>query len=100
MRSELSEKSEILDVRYVAEAIRVASYIHADLIRIHPFIDGNGRIGRVSLDWHLLASGLPMSVAFHIPSEEYRDALNGYYATGRIELISDLVLRVFSFAMT
>jgi fido (protein-threonine AMPylation protein) len=89
-----------LDIRYVREAVKIAGFIHADLIRIHPFLDGNGRVARLALDWVLLTLGFPCVAAFHIPAQEYRDALNEYYLTGDIDPLIDIVLRALSIGLS
>lgn len=94
---EAQARASELDIHLIREAVRIAAYVHADLIRIHPFIDGNGRVGRLVLDWILLNFGFPCFCAFHIPAQEYRDALNHYYATHDIDPLVDLVLRAISF---
>lgn len=91
LQSEVAE----LDIRFADESVRSACYIHADLIQIHPFVDGNGRVGRLVLDWFLLRAGFPV-VAFHFPKKEYIDALNYYYRTNDIEPLVVLVLREYS----
>jgi fido (protein-threonine AMPylation protein) len=39
-----------------------AAFHHAWLERIHPFVDGNGRVGRLILNWMLLQRGYPPAV--------------------------------------
>ncbi len=97
--NELLSRAAELDIHFVREAVRIAVYVHADLIRIHPFIDGNGRIGRLAMDWILLRLGFPNCVAFHVPAQEYRDVLNYYYAKRDIDPLVDLVLRALSFGL-
>jgi Fic family protein len=36
-----------------------AIYLHHELIRIHPFLDGNGRITRIAKNWLLMYSLYP-----------------------------------------
>ena len=39
--------------------IKKAAYIHHELVRIHPFIDGNGRVGRLITNLYLMKIGYP-----------------------------------------
>ena len=44
--------------------IELAAWTHAEFVRIHPFIDGNGRTSRLLMNYQLLIHGyLPISVA-------------------------------------
>ncbi|MDD2293885.1 MAG: Fic family protein [Bacteroidales bacterium] len=37
--------------------IKIAAYLHDELVRIHPFIDGNGRTSRLLMNLYLLRHG-------------------------------------------
>ena len=65
-------------------AIEGAVRIHADLIKIHPFEDGNGRVGRLNINYWLRSLNFPALIALS-PKREYINALNHYYDTGQIE---------------
>lgn len=39
-----------------------ARAVHVEFEDIHPFIDGNGRVGRMLYNWHLLKMGLPIHI--------------------------------------
>ena len=39
-----------------------AALLHADLVRIHPFVDGNGRTARLVMNLELMKSGYPIVV--------------------------------------
>ncbi len=53
----LSEKSNV-------NVIDLAAWTHAEFVRIHPFIDGNGRASRLIMNYQLMANGyLPISIA-------------------------------------
>ncbi len=40
-----------------AHPVIIAAYLHDELVRIHPFIDGNGRTSRLLMNLYLLRSG-------------------------------------------
>lgn len=37
-------------------------HLHVRFEHIHPFVDGNGRIGRIILNWQRIKSGLPVLI--------------------------------------
>ena len=37
--------------------VDIAAYLHDELVRIHPFIDGNGRTSRLLMNLYLLRHG-------------------------------------------
>ena len=37
--------------------VLIATYLHDELVRIHPFIDGNGRTSRLLMNLYLLRKG-------------------------------------------
>jgi fido (protein-threonine AMPylation protein) len=39
--------------------VELAAWVHGEWIRIHPFVNGNGRIARVWANWVALRYGLP-----------------------------------------
>ncbi|MCB9307813.1 MAG: Fic family protein [Lewinellaceae bacterium] len=52
-----------------------AARLHYDFIRIHPFDDGNGRIARLLMNYHLLKQGYPPVVIKSANKNEYLAAL-------------------------
>lgn len=44
---------------------------HIDFERIHPFIDGNGRVGRMILNWQRIKLGLPLLIVHNESKKEY-----------------------------
>ncbi len=59
---------------------RIAKF-HLEFERVHPFIDGNGRIGRVLMNYHLMQIGFPPIIvrdkekaAYSSSFKEYNDA--------------------------
>ena len=75
--------------------LRTALHFHNDLIRIHPFEDGNGRTARAFLSLFLVRAGLP-PIAFEVPRQEYLDSLNTYFLTRDEEPLMSLVLELLA----
>ena len=97
--TELRTRIEYLDANWEAAnyedvAFRVAVVSHAEVIRIHPFEDGNGRASRLFLNVVLIRLGLK-PIAFDIPKDEYRRCLNHYYRTHDAGPLIDLALRAW-----
>lgn len=58
--------------------IELAAWTHAEFVKIHPFVDGNGRTSRMLMNYQLMSHGfLPVSVAKETRLE-YFDALEAY----------------------
>lgn len=79
---------------FIGEVIKAALYAHATLIQIHPFRDGNGRIGRLIITYFLCRCSLP-PVIFEVPKQEYLDCLNYFYRTKDLEPLVNLTLRIY-----
>ena len=63
-------------------SIELAAWTHAEFVRIHPFIDGNGRTSRLIMNYQLMKNGfLPISIQVK-DRLEYYNALD-IYATKR-----------------
>ncbi|KKR32123.1 MAG: Filamentation induced by cAMP protein Fic [Candidatus Gottesmanbacteria bacterium GW2011_GWC2_39_8] len=43
----------------INDKLRIMARVHFEFIRIHPFVDGNGRVGRMIIDQLCLAFSLP-----------------------------------------
>jgi len=70
----LSEMTEYEDKK----TIKVASYFHARFEYIHPFADGNGRVGRTLLNYFLMNRDHPPLIVFDEDKAVYYDALAAY----------------------
>ena len=56
--------------------IELASMIHILFVKIHPFIDGNGRTSRLLLNMELLKQGYPIVIIKNEHRAEYYNALD------------------------
>ncbi|MCU0285673.1 MAG: Fic family protein [Acidobacteria bacterium] len=59
-----------------------AAKVHALLVRIHPFPDGNGRIARLLMNLVLWGAGYPVTVIPPIRRVKYIDTLEKSHLTG------------------
>jgi len=75
--------------------IVAAAYFHTAFELIHPFVDGNGRVGRLLLNFILHKNGYPM---INIPSRrrrEYYAALRSAQVDGDLRPFVELILDVY-----
>ena len=75
MEQLMAEHSEALQKLHVIE--RVALF-HLKFETIHPFIDGNGRVGRLLLNFELMREGFPPINIKFTDREKYYNAFNHY----------------------
>jgi Fic family protein len=88
-------RDEAMSLHPVERAARV----HSDFVRIHPFVDGNGRTSRLLMNLELMKAGYPAAV---LPVESrlaYYEALDADHFEGRREpfvaLIAGIVRKSF-----
>lgn len=70
------EMNELLDELHDIPAdklLRAAAYYHVKFEKIHPFADGNGRTGRITMNYFLVIHG-------HPPITIHQEDRKGYYA--------------------
>ncbi|MFC6038962.1 Fic family protein [Paenisporosarcina macmurdoensis] len=72
-----------------------AAKVHAEFVKIHPFIDGNGRTSRLLMNYEIMKAGFPPAVIKAIDRARYYDALDHAHTTGDdkkiVQLVSDSV---------
>lgn len=56
--------------------VKTAALFHYKLVLIHPFDDGNGRVCRLLMNYHLLRYGFPPVIIPSSDKKQYLDALN------------------------
>lgn len=66
--------------------MRVSAYVHARLIKIHPFEDGNGRVSRLVLQAMFLGAGFDPPDLQSLARLPYVSALNKYNSYGTDDL--------------
>ena len=71
---------------------RIARF-HLEFEGIHPFIDGNGRTGRLLLNLDLIRNGYPPINVKFIDRKRYYDAFDAYYRDGNADEMINLIAR-------
>ena len=75
------------------DILKAAAYFHARFEYIHPFADGNGRVGRTLLNYFLMLRNHPPVIIHDDDKRAYYDALNAYDLTEEIVPLYDYLKR-------
>lgn len=89
MEQLLAEYESMKSDKYIIEAI---AEFHLRFEGVHPFIDGNGRTGRLILNLELIKAGLlPINIKF-ADRRKYYDCFDCYYSDGHTsETLTQLI---------
>ena len=82
-----AEILHLLEEIYEAEGkdvLTIAAYLHLRFEEIHPFADGNGRVGRTLLNYYLMTHGYPPLILHCEDKKTYCLALAVYNKSGDI----------------
>ena len=89
MNDALVEYSSNLDAYFLE---KIAQF-HLDFEHIHPFCDGNGRLGRVLMNFQLLKLGLPRIIIRNSEKQHYYRAFQEYERGGSTRAMEGIVAR-------
>ena len=87
--------AELIAANEVRKAImptieRIAQF-HLEFEGIHPFIDGNGRTGRLILNLDLIRNGLPPINIKFAYRKRYYEAFDAFYRDGNRDAMTELI---------
>ena len=97
--ADLAAWSEATRARGDRHPLVHAAVHHAWLERIHPFVDGNGRVGRLVLNFMLLQAGYPPAVILASQRTRYLQALR-MADGGNPSALSEVIARAASGALS
>ena len=68
------------------------AFWHCDFVRVHPFVDGNGRTARLVTNLQLMQNGYAPVIIKHESRIQYYESLHQYDVTGNPEMLLELLL--------
>ena len=77
-----------------ASSIEIAAVVSFEILRIHPFVDYNGRVSRLLLNQMLLGAGLPFWINVRENEQEYILALQQIIGSEDYSVYQELILKV------
>ena len=89
MMNELISKNEARK-NEMTTVERIARF-HLEFEGIHPFIDGNGRTGRLLLNLELIRDGFPPINVKFTDRKRYYDAFDAFYRDGDADKMTELI---------
>ncbi len=67
------------------------SKFHLEFENVHPFNDGNGRIGRVLINWQLIRLGFPPIIIRNKEKSDYYDSFSVYRNKKDLKLMAKII---------
>ena len=94
VREQLQEQLEEYELmKPKLHIVEAAALFHLRFESIHPFIDGNGRTGRLIMNLELIKAGfLPVNVKF-TERARYYECFDSYYANNSYDALTDLIAK-------
>jgi len=75
VENDLRELIDEINGQEDGNILKIAAYFHANFENIHPFADGNGRVGRTLLNYYLMIKNHPPVIIYDEDKKRYYDAL-------------------------
>lgn len=80
--------------QYQEDSLEKAIFAHAELAKIHPFFDGNGRLARLIMNYYLIKAGyVPVSIDL-THKQEYINALEDYKVNKNLLQLKELIIKL------
>ena len=81
---------------FEGDPVELATFTHLQIAKIHPFIDGNGRLARLMMNYQLISHGfLPISISVK-HKEEYFKSLEEFKVNKNDQLFKEMVMNLLN----
>lgn len=81
----ICDEIQDVDENNLQEILTAAAYFHCNFENIHPFADGNGRVGRTFMNYFLMIHNMPPTVIHEEDKETYYLALAVFDKTEKLD---------------
>lgn len=78
VQADLQELLDELQEYEAKDPLKIATYLHLRFEYIHPFADGNGRVGRALMNYYLMTHDHPPLIVYDEDKAAYYSALEAY----------------------
>lgn len=78
VEADITELIEEINEIGKSAPLKAGAYLHARFEYIHPFADGNGRVGRTLLNYWLMINNYPPMIIYEEDKRDYYEALRMY----------------------
>ncbi len=91
VENDMQDLLEEINAYQGQDVLKAASYFHARFEFIHPFADGNGRVGRTLLNYYLMTKDEPPLIIYEEDRKQYYASLEAYDAQELIAPLADFL---------
>jgi Fic family protein len=91
VKQRIDETIEQYLTNLTMDSIEKIAKFHLDFEQIHPFVDGNGRIGRVLINLQLMKIGFPQIIIRNKSKKYYYNAIRQYNDNGNQKLMQYVI---------